>query len=173
MVACGSWQLMQVRSLSPWRLLRHSNSVSRWHSPHNSAERLDAGAKLRIPIGRYTTLRLFGLRSLEQRLLYDPLYKYELEFAPAQRVDGWLGTGHLQRFFGGTTADLRVGWFEREFVRGGLEAQPEYVAGAFTGERYRIIGEGLARAQDTTAAMGPLPGFGTPGFSERTKSSQK
>jgi hypothetical protein len=137
--------------------------------PHNSAERLDVGAKLRVPLGAGTTVRLFGLRSLEQRLLYDPLYKYDLEFAPAQRVGALLASGHVQRFFGTTTADLRVGWFQREFVRGALERQPEYLAGAFTGERYRIIGEDVARAQDTAAAMAALPGFGVPGFSDRTR----
>jgi hypothetical protein len=47
--------------------------------PHNSGERYDAGLKLRVPFGAAHTLRLFALRSVEQRLLYDPLYKYDTE----------------------------------------------------------------------------------------------
>ena len=40
--------------------------------------------------------------------------------------------------------------------------------GAFTGERFRILGEDVARRQDTVAAAAPLPGFGVPDYSERT-----
>lgn len=137
--------------------------------PHNSAERVDAGAKLRVPLGDRTTVRLFGLRSIEQRLLYDPAYKYDVELAPGQRVAATLASGHVQRFFGSASADLRLGWFQREFVRGALEAQPDYAFGAFTGERFRIRGEDVARAQDTTAAMAALPGFAAPGLSENTR----
>ncbi len=139
-----------------------------WMLPHNSGERLDAGAKVRLPLGRRHTLRAFGLWSVEQRLLYDPEYKYDLDFAPAQRVQGTLATGHLQHLGDAVTADFRVGWFERDFVRGALETQPEYAFGAFTGERFRILGEDLARRQDTAAAAAPLPGFGVPDYSERT-----
>jgi hypothetical protein len=137
--------------------------------PHNSGERVDAAAKLRLPLGDRTTVRLFGLRSIEQRLLYDPSYKYDLDFAPALRVGATLASGHVQRFFGAATADLRLGWFQREFVRGALDGQPDYVFGAFTGERFRIRGEDVARAQDTVAALGALPGFALPGLSENTR----
>ena len=105
---------------------------------------------------------------VEQRLLYDPEYKYDLDFAPAQRVQGTLATGHLQHLGDAMTADFRIGWFERDFVRGALETQPEYAFGAFTGERFRILGEDMARRQDTVAAAAPLPGFGVPDYSERT-----
>ena len=136
--------------------------------PHNSGERVDAGLKLRVPLGTKNTLRLFGLRSTEQRLLYDPPYKYELDFAPARRVTGTLFTGHLQRATEALTADLRVGTFEREFTRGELVNAPDFLVGAFSGERYRFVGEDLAREQRVADALGPIPGFEAPEFSTLT-----
>jgi hypothetical protein len=147
---------------------RDPRTAVSWLLPHNGGERLDLGAKLRLPLGRRQTLRLFGLRSAEQRLLYDPEYKYDADFGPAQRVRGMLASGHLQHVSGPAIADLRVGWFEREFVRGALARQPDYVFGAFTGRSFDILGEDVARRQDTTAARAPLAGFGLPQFSERT-----
>src|SRR5207302_6060403 len=99
--------------------------------PHNSGERLDLGGKVTLPLGDRQTLRLFGLRSSDQRLLFDPAYKYDLDFAPAQRVTGTLLSGHLQHTSGPgavnpLTLDLRVGYFDRRFLRGTLSAQPTY-----------------------------------------------
>ena len=136
--------------------------------PHNSGERMDAGLKLRVPLGAKHTFRFFGLRSGEQRLLYDPQYKYDLDFAPAMRVTGTLLTGHLQRATAGLTADLRVGAFDREFTRGTLVTSPDYEFGAFTGERFRFVGEDLAREQRVADAMAPIPGFQTPDYSVLT-----
>ena len=136
--------------------------------PHNSGERLDVGAKVRMPLGRRQTLRLFGLRSAEQRLLYDPEYKYDLDHAPAQRVRGTLASGHLQHVADALTADVRLGWFQREFLRGALVQQPDYAVGAFTGTTFRFIGEEVARRQDTVLTRAPIAGFGIPDFSERT-----
>jgi outer membrane receptor protein involved in Fe transport len=133
--------------------------------PHNSGARVDAGLKFRLPLGTRNTLRLFGLRSTEQRLLFDPAYKYELDFAPARRVAGTLVTAHLQRATEALTADLRVGTFAREFTRGTLVAPPDFLVGAFPSGRFRFVGEALARAQDTAAARGAIPGFGPPDFS--------
>jgi hypothetical protein len=147
---------------------RDPRSDAPWMLPHNSGERLDIGAKVTAPLGRRHVLRLFGLHSVAQRLLYDPEYKYELDYAPAQRVQGLLASGHLQRLGEAVTADLRVGWFERDFVRGALPATPGYAFGAFTGERFRVLGEDVARRQDTVAAAAPLPGFGVPDYSERS-----
>jgi hypothetical protein len=136
--------------------------------PHNSGERYDGGLKLRVPLGRQHTLRLFGLRSVEQRLLFDPAYKYELDLAPARRVTGTLFTAHLQRSGDALTADLRLGTFGREFTRGTLVSQPDVVLGAFSTTRFQFVGESLARAQDTTAALGVVPGFVPPDFSALT-----
>jgi len=136
--------------------------------PHNSGERLDLGAKLRLSLGRRQTLRLFALRSAEQRLLYDPTYKYDLDDAPAQRVRGTLASGHLQHVADAFVADVRIGWFQREFLRGALVQPPDYAFGAFTGTTFRFLGEDLARHQDTAAARAPIPGFGIPDYSERT-----
>jgi len=141
--------------------------------PHNSGERLDLGGKLSIPLGARQTLRLFGLHSAEQRLLFDPTYKYDLPFAPASRVRGTLFSGHLQHTSGPgavnpLTVDLRVGYFDRVFFRGTLAQQPDFKFGAFTGETFHFLGERIAQARDTAAAIGAVPGFGVPDFSTNT-----
>jgi hypothetical protein len=141
--------------------------------PHNSGERLDAGGKLTVPIGARQTLRLFGLRSTDQRLLFDPTYKYDPALAPARRVRGTLLSGHLQRTSGPgsvnpLTLDLRVGYFDREFLRGTLASPPAFKVGAFTGQTFHFLGEDIARARDTSAAMSAVPGFAVPDFSPNT-----
>lgn len=141
--------------------------------PHNSGEQYSAIGKLTIPIGSSQTFRIFGMRSLDQRMLYDPVYKYDPTFAPARRLSGTLLSGHLQHASRPEArlpliADLRVGWFDRDFLRGPLAEQPEFAVGAFTGERFRFVGEDVARAQDTVAAAGALDGFPAPEFSSRT-----
>ncbi|HET8713121.1 MAG TPA: TonB-dependent receptor [Gemmatimonadales bacterium] len=136
--------------------------------PHNSGERYDAAAKLRIPLGGAQTLRLFALRSVEQRLLYDPLYKYDPRNAPARRVRGDLFSAHLQRATNNFSADLRAGYFAREFLRGALAEEPSYRIGAFTGRTFHFIGEELARSQDTALASAPIAGFAAPDLTDRS-----
>ena len=141
--------------------------------PHNGGERYDGALKLSVPLGARQTLRLFGLQSVEQRLLFDPAYKYDPSLAPAQRVRGTLLTGQLQHTSGpGTlnplTIDLRVGYFDRVFLRGALSDQPTQRFGAFTFETFHFLGEDLARRQDTVAARSALPGFDPPDWSEHT-----
>ncbi len=141
-----------------------------WLLPHNSGEQADLAAKLTIPLGSRQTLRLLGLHSAEQRLLYDPAYKYDAALAPVRRITGDLVNAHLQRTFPGPNmvADLRVGYFGRDFIRGTAAGTPDYRFGAFTGSRMGIVDENLARAQDTTAARAPLPGLAAPDFSSST-----
>jgi len=136
--------------------------------PHNSGERYDAAAKLRIPLGGAHTLRLFALRSAEQRLLYDPVYKYDTPNAPALRVSGNLLSAHLQRATNNFTADLRAGSFARGFMRGTLAEQPVYRFGAITGRSFQFVGEDLARRQDTVAARAPIAGLTAPDWSDRS-----
>ncbi|HXM37584.1 MAG TPA: TonB-dependent receptor [Gemmatimonadales bacterium] len=138
--------------------------------PHNSGERYDAAAKLRLPLGGggAQTLRLFALRSADQRLLYDPAYKYDTRWAPARRVSGNLLSAHLQRATNGFTADVRAGYFTRQFIRGTLTEQPAYRFGAITGRAFRFVGEDVANAQDTIAARGPIPGLNAPALSDRS-----
>ncbi len=141
--------------------------------PHNRGETYDFAAKLRIPLGAHNTVRIFGLSSTEQRLLYDPELKYDETFAPARRVTGTLVSGHWQyaspaRASRSFVSDLRVSAFSRDFIRGPLTATPATRFGALTGRRYAIAGEAIARAQDTTAARAAIPGFGAPDFSENT-----
>jgi len=136
--------------------------------PHNSGERYDAALKLRVPLGGPHTLRVFALRSADQRLLYAPAYKYDDRWAPAQRVTGNLLSAHLQRATNTVTADLRAGYFTREFIRGALVEQPPYRFGAITARTFRFAGEALARAQDTVAAQGPIGELPAPDFSDRS-----
>ncbi len=144
---------------------RHDNPAL---LPHNSGERYDAAAKLRVPLGGPHTLRLFALRSADQRLLYDPAYKYDTQWAPAQRVSGDLLSAHLQRATNTLTADLRVGYFRRQFIRGTLTDQPAYQFGAITGQSFQFAGEEIARAQDTITARAVLPGMQTPALTDRS-----
>jgi len=136
--------------------------------PHNSGERYDAAMKLRVPLGGPHTLRLFALRSVDQRLLYAPAYKYDDRWAPARRVTGDLLSAHLQRATNTLTADLRAGYFTRDFLRGTLTEQPPYRFGAITGRTFRFVGEDLARAQDTAGVDGPIAGLPAPDFSDRS-----
>jgi hypothetical protein len=133
--------------------------------PHNSGEQWTGAVKVVVPAGDRATLRVLGLHSEDQRLLYDPAYKYDPVFAPAQRLRGDLINGHLQYLSdpgaGAPIAvDLRVARFVREFVRGELEGEVDYALGGFTGSRFRFVGEELARAQSTSPD--PVPGLRPP-----------
>ncbi len=141
--------------------------------PHNSGERYDAGLKLTAPIGERQTLRLFGLRSAEQRLLFDPAFKYDPTFAPAQRVTGTLLTGQLQHTSGPgavnpLTVDLRVGYFDRAFLRGALTDPPDLRVGALSFSTFHFLGEAIAQHQEMLAARNAVAGFDTPDLSDRT-----
>ncbi|MBI1722629.1 MAG: TonB-dependent receptor [Gemmatimonadetes bacterium] len=141
--------------------------------PHNSGEQVDAVTKLMIPVGAHHTVRLFGLHSVEQRLLYDPAYKYDARYAPGRRVTGNLVSGHWQYASRSTTsrsliADFRLAYFAREFLRGTPTRETDYRFGAFTGRRLRVVGEDIARAQDTAAAAAAISGLDAPYLSERT-----
>ncbi len=144
-----------------------------WLLPHNAGEHYDGAAKLTVPIGGRHALRLFGARSVERRLLFDPAYKYDDALAPARRVTGTLVSGHLQHLASldalhPLTADLRVGWFNREFMQGSLLSQPPFHFGAFSGDPMYFLGGDVALRQDTIAAQNALPGFVPPEYSVRT-----
>lgn len=152
---------------------RDPRSAEPWVLPHNSGERLDGAGKLLVPVDQRNIVRLFGMYSVEQRLLYDPAYKYDLTFAPASRVRADLFTAQLQHTAAPESqhplnADLRVGYFDRAFVRGALSQQPVERFGGFTGQRFHFLSEGIAERQDTVAARAALPGFTVPQLSEHT-----
>jgi len=139
--------------------------------PHNSGEQWSGLGKVTVPLTNQLTLRLLGLHSEDQRLLYDPAYKYDLLLAPGQRTRGDLFTGHLQFASGPGTrhpiiVDARVGRFVREFIRGTLDGEVDYALGALTGQRFHFLGEDIARAQQ--ASPDPIPGFKTPDMSTAT-----
>ena len=140
--------------------------------PHSSTETWTAGAKLTMPFGGRTVGRLFGLATTQQAYLYDPVYKYDANFAPGSRTDAKLLTAHLQLLppvesktplFG----DLRFGYFDKQFVRGTVEP-PDYAFGAFTGKKLHILDEEIAKAQDTITTRAALPDFGTPQLASNT-----
>jgi outer membrane receptor protein involved in Fe transport len=137
--------------------------------PHNSGEQWNSAAKLVAPLSSSTVLRVFGVHSEDQRLLYDPAYKYALDFSPAQRLRGDLINGHLQFRTAATSSfpvvvDLRAGRFVREFIRGQLDGTVDYKIGALTGSRFHIVGEDVARA--LSQSPDPIPGLVQPGFSD-------
>ncbi|HTR20446.1 MAG TPA: TonB-dependent receptor [Gemmatimonadales bacterium] len=144
-----------------------------WVLPHNSGERYDLTGKLTIPLGARQTLRLFGLRSAEQRLLFDAAYKYDPAYAPAQQLGGTLLTAYLQHTaspdaVNPLTLDLRLAYFDRDYTRGALTTTPSYQFGAFTLSSFHFLGEDLARSQDTVAARAPVAGFTPPDYSHNT-----
>nr|MBA3317026.1 TonB-dependent receptor [Gemmatimonadales bacterium] len=150
---------------------RDPRAVVPYPLPHNSGEQWTGAAKMVVPITGRATFRALGLHSEDQRLLYDPAYKYDPEFGPAQRLRGDLVSGHVQYISdprGGLplVLDLRVGRYVREFLRGELVEQPDYALGALTGSRFRFVGEDLARSQTTSTA--PIPGLEYPDASVRT-----
>ena len=139
--------------------------------PHNSGEQWNGAAKLVVPVTSSADLQVFGLHSEDQRLLYDPLYKYDPNFAPAQRIRGDLLSGHLQvrtdpRSSLPIVVDLRAGRFVRDFVRGQLDGTVDYKFGALTGSPFHVVGEDLARSQDPTGA--PIDGLTAPTLSDST-----
>ncbi|HET7040302.1 MAG TPA: TonB-dependent receptor [Gemmatimonadales bacterium] len=143
-----------------------------WILPHNSGEAIDLFAKATLPLGAHT-LRLLGAASDQRRLLFDPELKYQPDRGPGQETTGRLGLFHYQFAPGpgGATAtvlDLRVGYFEKQALRGPLTAMPDYRFGAFTLGGFEFAGEALARARDTAGASAAIPGFTAPLFSVRS-----
>jgi outer membrane receptor protein involved in Fe transport len=137
--------------------------------PHNSGEQWNGAAKVVVPLASSAIVRLFGAHSENQRLLYDPAFKYALDFSPVQRVRGDLVNGHLQLRSAATSSfpmivDLRAGRFVREFLRGQLDGTVDYKVGALTGSRFHVVGEDLAR--DLSQSPDPIPGLVRPDLSD-------
>ncbi|MEP6686760.1 MAG: TonB-dependent receptor [Gemmatimonadales bacterium] len=139
--------------------------------PHNSGEQWNGAAKVVVPISSGAVFRVFGIHSEDQRLLFDPTFKYALDFAPAQRLRGDLVSGHLQLRTGPRSTsplivDLRGGRFVREFLRGQLDGTVDYKVGALTGSRFHVVGEDQARA--LSQSSDPIPRLAQPGLSDAT-----
>ncbi len=140
--------------------------------PFNSGETYSGALKLGIPLAGHD-VRLFLLRSVEQRQLFDAAYKYDGRWSPARHITATLFTAQAQHTFNASTVnplilDTRFGWFDREFLRGVPVAQIDPVFGGFTGKALHIVGEELARRQDTAAANEPVPGMLPPEFSNNS-----
>jgi len=152
---------------------RDPRSERPWLLPHNAGERYDLLGKLTVPIGARQTVRLLGVLSEQQRLLFEPALKYTEGAGPAERVSGRLAMAHLQRVSGPderntTILELRAGYFESEGVRAPLVEQPDRRFGAFTFERFRFAGAAIAEARDSVAALDAVPGFAVPAFEDDT-----
>src|SRR5207237_1017689 len=83
------------------------------------------------------TVRLFGVNSTEQRLLFDQALKYQPGLAPARRVTGNLLSLDWQYASAGRAShslvtDLRISTFPRDFIRGPLGSTPDTRFGAFS-----------------------------------------
>ena len=147
------------------RDLRHDSPML----PFNSGETYSGALKFTIPMAGHD-VRLFLLHSVEQRQLFDAAFKYDGRWSPARHVTGDLLTLQTQHTFGASTVDplildARFGWFSREFLRGVPEDPIDHVFGGFTGKPLHIVGEDLARRQDTAAAREPIPGMLPPQYS--------
>ncbi|MEO6068341.1 MAG: TonB-dependent receptor [Gemmatimonadales bacterium] len=150
------------------RDLRHSSPLL----PFNSGETYSGALKLGLPIAGHD-VRLFLLRSVEQRQLFDAAFKYDGRWSPARRVTATLFTAQVQHTFGASTVDplildARFGWFDREFLRGIPTGPIDPFFGGFTGAPLHIVGEEIARRQDTIAAREPVPGMISPDFSNNS-----
>ncbi len=141
--------------------------------PHNAGQQLSYAGKLVIPAGAGNTVRLFGLYGTQQQTLYDQLYKYDLEYAPALSFSGTLLSASFQHTSSPTAKlplviDARFGYFDRSFVRGMLADSVKYFFGAFTTTPFDIVGQDIAEARDTIAAQQPIPGLYLPDYSSRS-----
>jgi hypothetical protein len=150
---------------------RDPRSARPFPLPHNSGEQWNGAAKVVVPFTERVALRAMGIHSETQQLLFDPAYKYDPDFAPAQRVRGDLVSGQLEFRTDPSSAapmvvNLRVARFVREFLRGALDAPVDYAVGALTGSRFHFIGEDVARGQ--TASLDPIPGLAQPTASTAT-----
>jgi hypothetical protein len=166
----GRMDFDAVNAPSPENLADPRNATP-YPLPHNSAEQWTGLGKIVVPVGERVTVRAMGLHSEDQRLLYDPIYKYDTDFAPAQRLLGNLVTGHVQWSSGPRarrplTVDVRGSRYVREFLRGELIEQPDYALGALTGSRFHFVGEDQAKALDPSAA--PIAGLIRPSESFRS-----
>ncbi|HTK56268.1 MAG TPA: carboxypeptidase regulatory-like domain-containing protein, partial [Gemmatimonadales bacterium] len=131
------------------RDLRHDSPLL----PFNSGENYSGALKFTIPVAGHD-VRLFLLHSVEQRQLFDAAFKYDGRWSPARHVTGDLATLQTQHTFRPNSVnplnlDARFGWFDREFLRGESADPIDHVFGGFTGKPLHIVGEEIARRQDT------------------------
>jgi hypothetical protein len=144
-----------------------------WLLPHNSGERYDVLGKVTVPLGTHQVVRLTGILSDAQRLLFDPVLKYTPEVGSGERLTGRLAMLHLRHASppeAGTTvvADLRAGYFHKEALRAPVLDAPDREFGGFTFARWSFAGEEIAQSRDTVTAADAIPGFREPEYSATT-----
>ncbi len=114
-------------------------------------------------------MRLLGVLSARQRLLFDPVLKYVPDQGAGERVSSRLVMAHLERVSRPDAAntlilDLRVGLFEKQAIRAPLLTPPDFRFGAFSVVPHEFAGETIARGRDSLAALDAIPGFERPSF---------
>ncbi len=138
-----------------------------WELRHNSGEWIDGAAKLTVPLGAAHGLHVLGVHSRERRLLFDPVFKYDPAAGSARQIAATLLGAEIRRTPPGLSASVRMSYFTRELTEGELSRPVEPRFGALGGE-YAFRALDLARAQDTSGAGPPLPGYEVPAFSGAT-----
>ncbi len=139
---------------------------SPWVLPHNSGEHFDVLGKLTIPVGVHT-FRFMGVASENNNFLFERELKYTVGRGPAQSSQGRLGLFHWQAHSGTTNTtslDFRVGYFNKQSIRGVLLGEPERDFGGFTFGGFEFAGENIARTQDSLSALGVIPGYDIPQY---------
>ena len=139
--------------------------------PHNSGELWTGALKLVAPVTDRTTLRLFGLHSEEQLLLYDPAYKYDVGVLAGAAGSGGSGerSSPVRRRSAQSAALGRsAGGALRPRIppRRGRRRRWTTSSAHSPGSRLHFVGEDLAKEQDSQPD--PIPGFGVPAASENT-----
>lgn len=138
-----------------------------WSLSHNSGEWIDGAAKLTIPLGATRSVRILGAHSREQRLLLDPVFKYDPDAGSARRIDATLLSAQLRRVTGPVGLTVGMSYFARTLVTGELAAPTDPLFGALGGT-FEFLGEDLARNQDTVAARAAVPGYQPSTYSDQT-----
>ena len=138
-----------------------------WELGHNAGERIDAAAKIRMPLGSTEAMQLLAVRSLDQRSVFDPVLKYDPGPGAGRRIDATLIAGELRRVVSSWSAFIRVHYFERGFTQSDL-ADPVSPSFGGLGGTYRFKGLSIAESQDTAAARPAFSDFPQPGLSTTT-----
>jgi hypothetical protein len=138
-----------------------------WELGHNAGERIDAAAKIRIPLGTDKAVQLLAVRSLDQRSVFDPLLKYDPGPGAGRRIDATLIAAELRRVVHSWSAFLRVHYFEHAFTQSDLAAPVSPGFGGLGGT-YRFKGLSIAESQDTAAARPAFADFPQPALSTTT-----
>jgi hypothetical protein len=138
-----------------------------WALSHNGAESIDGAVKMTLHLSPSQTLRILGVHSLEQRLLFDPTFKFDPSAGSGSRIAATLVAATLHRITTSLGWTVGLSYFDRDYLLGEVAAPVAYGFGGLGGA-YQFRGREIARQMDTAAARSPIPGYVTPEFAEQT-----